>query len=67
MTMPGRVLLDAGLFSLVPETEACAGWGLQRMQKLMGEVENERAKYGNPSSFLLPELRRRHRELGEDG
>jgi hypothetical protein len=63
MTMLGRIVLDAWLFGLIPETEDCAGWDLQRMQKLMGEVEQEWDKYGNLPSFLPPELRERHTEL----
>ncbi|ODU13672.1 MAG: hypothetical protein ABS91_00910 [Thiobacillus sp. SCN 64-35] len=65
ITMLGRIVLDAWLFGLIPETEDCAGWDLQRMQKLMGEVEAEWDKYGNLPSFLPPELRQRHTELYE--
>ena len=63
MTALSRVVLDAWLFGLLPESEDCAGWDLQRMQKLMGEVEQEWDKYGNLPSFLPPELRQRHAEL----
>ena len=63
MTMLGRVVLDGWLFGLIPETEDCAGWDLQRMQKLTGEVEQEWDKYGTLPSFLPPELRKRHTEL----
>lgn len=63
MTTLARVVLDAWLFGILPETEDCAGWDLQRMQKLMGEVEQEWDKYGSLPSFLPPELRQRHTEL----
>jgi len=65
MTTLSRVVLDAWLFGILPETEDCAGWDLQRMQKLMGEVEQEWDKYGSLPSFLPPELRQRHAELYE--
>lgn len=65
MTTLSRVVLDAWLFGILPETEDCAGWDLQRMQKLMGEVEQEWDKYGSLPSFLPPELRQRHTELYE--
>ncbi len=63
MTVLSRVVLDAWLFGLLPETEDCAGWDLQRMQNLMGEVEREWDKYGNLPSRLPPELRERHTAL----
>ena len=65
MTALSRVVLDGWLFGILPETEDCAGWDLQRMQKLMGEVEQEWDKYGSLPSFLPPELRQRHAELYE--
>jgi hypothetical protein len=63
MTVLGRVVLDGWLFGLIPETEDCAGWDLQRMQKLMSEVEQVWDKYGNLPSRLPPELRERHTKL----
>jgi len=60
MTVLGRVVLDGWLFGLIPETEDCAGWDLQRMQKLMGQVEQVWDQYGNLPSRLPPELRERH-------
>jgi hypothetical protein len=63
MTVLGRVVLDGWLFGLIPETEDCAGWDLQRMQKLMGQVEQVWDQYGNLPSRLPPELRERHAKL----
>jgi hypothetical protein len=63
MTVLGRVVLDGWLFGLIPETEECAGWGLQRMQNLMVQVEQAWDEYGNLPSRLPPELRQRHAEL----
>jgi hypothetical protein len=63
MTMLGRVVLDGWLFNLIPETEDCAGWDLQRMQLLMNKVEAQWDAYGNLPSRLPPELRARHTAL----
>ena len=63
MTVLGRVVLDGWLFGLIPESEDCAGWDLQRMQKLMNEVEARWDEYGNLPSRLPPELRERHTQL----
>jgi hypothetical protein len=63
MTVLGRVVLDGWLFGLIPETEDCAGWDLQRMQNLMNQVEQVWDKYGNLPSRLPPELRERHTKL----
>ena len=63
MTQLGRIVLDAWLFGLLPESEDCAGWDLGRMQALMDKVEKEWDKYGNLPSRLPPELRQRHAEL----
>jgi hypothetical protein len=63
MTVLGRVVLDGWLFGLIPETEDCAGWDLQRMQNLMNQVEQVWDQYGNLPSRLPPELRERHTKL----
>lgn len=63
ITQLGRVVLDARLFDLIPETEGCAGWDLQRMQALMGQVEARWDEYGNLPSRLPDALRTRHAAL----
>lgn len=63
ITMLGRVVLDAWLFGLIPRTEECVGWDLQRMQQLMDRVNKCWDEYGNLPSRLPPELMRKHEEL----
>lgn len=63
ITQLGRVVLDAWVFGLLPESEDCAGWDLQRMQALMQRVEAEWDKHGNLPSRLPPELAERHRAI----
>jgi len=65
MTQLGRIVLDAWLFGLLPETEDCTGWDMGRMQGLMDQVEKEWDKYGNLPSRLPDELRQRHIKLYE--
>lgn len=61
MTQLGRVVLDAWVFELLPESEDCTGWSLARMQTLMGQVEAQWDKYGNLPSRLPPAIRERHK------
>lgn len=63
MTMLGRTVLDAWLFELLPRSEDCTGWDLQRMQQLMGQVEARWDEYGMLPSRLPPELQQRHAAL----
>ena len=63
LTALGRVVLDAWLFGLIPESEDCKGWDLARMQLLMNRVETAWDRYGNLPSRLPLELRERHTEL----
>lgn len=63
ITMLGRIVLDAWLFELIPKSEDCAGWDLQRMQQLMQQVNEHWDVNGGLPSRLPPELRERHTEL----
>jgi len=63
LTTLGRIVLDAWVFDLIPRSEDCAGWDLQRMQQLMDQVNRRWDEYGNLPSRLPPELRARHAEL----
>ncbi|MGC9162196.1 MAG: hypothetical protein ACP5F9_01420 [Thiomonas sp.] len=63
ITQLGRIVLDAWVFGLLPETEDCKGWDLQRMQALMQKVEAQWDQYGNLPSRLPAELAERHRTV----
>ena len=63
ITTLGRVVLDAWLFDLLPRSEDCAGWDIQRMQRLMQQVNEHWDAHSNLPSCLPPELRERHTEL----
>ena len=63
ITQLGRTVLDAWVFELLPRREDCAGWDLQRMQQLMGQVNARWDEVGMLPSRLPPDLQGRHAEL----
>jgi len=60
ITQLGRIVLDARVFGLIPDTEDCVGWDLPRMQMLMQQVEIRWDEHGNLPSRLPDDLRARH-------
>ena len=78
MTTIGKIIRDARVFGLIPETETCEGWNLAGIDALLDKVNKEWDKYGCLASRLPQELFERHqrihaeavkkaRELGWDG
>lgn len=63
MTYLGRIVMDAWVFGLIPETERCAGWSRSQMQVLYSRVTSEWDKYGNLPSRLPSELAERHKRV----
>ena len=63
MNPTGNIIRDAWLFGLIPETETCEGWAVQRIEALYDEVTREWDKYGHLASNLPPELAQKHREI----
>jgi len=63
MNPTGNIIRDAWVFGLIPETQTCEGWPLQRIQGLYEQVSTEWEKYGHMVSNLPPELAARHREI----
>ena len=63
MTILGRIELDAWLFDLLPRSEDCTGCDLQRMQKLMDQVNNRWDENGNIPSRLASVLLEKHTVL----
>jgi len=60
MTAIGKVIRDAWVFELIPETETCEGWNLNRIDALYDSVNIEWDKYSCMVSHLPDELRERH-------
>jgi len=63
MTTIGKIIRDAWVFGLIPETETCEGWNFAGVDALLQKVNHEWDKYGCLMSHLPPELRERHERI----
>lgn len=63
MTDLGRMIREAWVFGLLPETEDCKGWDRARFDDLYGRVAAAWGPYGHLASRLPPELRERHARI----
>ncbi|MES9869386.1 MAG: hypothetical protein ABW153_04950 [Sedimenticola sp.] len=63
MTPIGKIIRDAWVFGLIPETETCEKWNLAGIDSLLQKVNDEWDKYGCLVSHLPPELRERHERI----
>lgn len=66
MTTIGKIIRDARVFELLPETETCEGWNLAGIDALLQKVNAEWDKYGCLVSHLPPELAERHKKIHDD-
>ncbi len=65
LTHMGRMVRDAWVFGILPETETCAGWDAARMQNLYEKVYAAWEPYAHLPSRLPEELRARHARVYE--
>ena len=63
MTVIGKIIRDAWVFNLIPETETCEGWNLAGIDALLQKVNSEWDKYGCLVSSLPKELFDRHQKI----
>jgi hypothetical protein len=63
MTTIGKIIRDAWVFELIPETETCEGWNQAGIDALLDKVNNEWDKYGCLFSQLPEALRERHQRI----
>lgn len=63
MTAIGKIIRDAWVFELLPESETCEGWNLSRIDALLHQVNTEWDKYGCLFSQLPDELKERHKRI----
>ncbi len=63
MTTIGKIIRDAWVFELLPESETCEGWNLAGIDSLLQKVNAEWDKYGCLVSHLPPNLRERHERI----
>ena len=66
MTPIGKIIRDAWVFELLPETETCENWELSRIEALHQQVNTEWDKYGCLVSLLPDELRERHGRIHDE-
>ena len=66
MTSTGKIIRDAWVFELIPETETCKGWNGQGIDALLQKVNAEWDKYGWLGRHLPPELLKRHESIHGD-
>ena len=63
MTPIGKIIRDAWVFGLLPESETCEGWNLAGIDALLQKVNAEWDKYGCLVSQLPDDLFARHQKI----
>lgn len=63
MTTIGKIIRDAWVFGLLPETETCEGWSQGQVDNLLDKLNAEWDKYGCMVSQLPDALRERHERI----
>lgn len=63
MNPTGNIVRDAWVFGIIPESETCAGWSIQRIEALYDQTSKAWEPYGHMPSRLPPELRERHARI----
>jgi len=66
MTTIGKIIRDAWVFGLIPETETCENWNLAGIDALLQKVNTEWDKYGCLVSHLPEDLFKRHQKIHGD-
>ena len=66
LTHLGRMVRDAWIFGILPETETCAGWDASRMQNLYEQVYAAWEPYAHLPSRLPEALRVKHSRFYAD-
>lgn len=65
LTHLGRIVRDAWIFGILPESETCEGWSTSQMQVLYEKVYAAWEPYAHLPSRLPDELRERHEKIYE--
>ncbi|MDH5357543.1 MAG: hypothetical protein OEY48_03050 [Gammaproteobacteria bacterium] len=63
MTTIGKIIRDAWVFELIPETETCKGWNLAGIDALLQKLNAEWDKYDCLVSHLPEALFDRHQRI----
>lgn len=65
MTDIGKLIRDAWVLGLLPETETCAGWNYERLEQLYAQVHDAWQPFGHLVSNLPDDVRARHARIYE--
>lgn len=63
MTDLGRIIRDAWVFGILPETETCDNWERAQFDTLNAKVQEAWDTHGNLVSLLPPDLRARYERI----
>lgn len=63
MTTIGKIIRDAWVFGIIPETETCEGWNIAGIDSLLDKVNSEWDKHGCMVSWLPEPLQQRHQRI----
>ena len=66
ISQTGNIVRDAWVFGILPESETCAGWSIQRILEVYDKVTEAWQPYGHLVSNLPPELRERHQRIYDE-
>ncbi|GGD25340.1 hypothetical protein [Sinisalibacter lacisalsi] len=66
MTDTGKIIRDAWVFELIPETETCEGWLAHGIEGLWEKVNAEWEKYGFRVGGMPPEMQERYMRIQAD-
>ncbi len=63
MTDIGKLIRDAWVFGILPESQTCEGWEYNRLEALYDQVFSAWEPYGHLASRLPDPLRERHQRI----
>ena len=66
MTLFGKIIRDAWVFGILPETQTCKDWPFSRIDAINQQVNDEWDKYGCMVSQLPDDLRERHKRIYDE-
>ena len=66
MTDSGKIIRDAWIFDIIPETETCEGWMAAGIQSLWEKTNAEWEKYGFLVSNLPEDIRQRFDRIQDE-
>ncbi|MEN8259632.1 MAG: hypothetical protein ABFS02_03430 [Pseudomonadota bacterium] len=66
MTDTGKIIRDAWVFGIIPETQTCEGWSAQGIEDLWRKVHSEWEKYGFLVANVPQDVRERFMRIQKE-